>query len=90
MSVYSAFLPGFYTVYQRFSNLFVSRTFVTHQTRQRFSNLLVCNVGEPVWIAASAKFFGDEHLFILHWNCKKLAYANEILFCLHLLYYEWQ
>ncbi len=47
--------PCFNVLYAKFwpYHLNVAAEIETHQTRQRFSNLLLSNFGEPVWIVAS-------------------------------------
>ncbi len=47
--------PCFYVLYAKFwpYRLNLAAEIETHQTRQRFSNLLLSNFGEPVWIVDS-------------------------------------
>ncbi len=47
--------PCFHVLYAKFwpYHLNVAAEIKTHQTRQRFSNLLLSNFGDPVWIVAS-------------------------------------
>ncbi len=47
--------PRFHVLYAKFwpYHLNVAAETETHQIRQRFSNLLLSNFGEPVWIVAS-------------------------------------
>ncbi len=50
--------PCFHVLYAKFwpYHLNVATEIETHQTRQRFSNLLLSNFGEPVQIVASVPF----------------------------------
>ncbi len=47
--------PCFHVLYAKFwpDHLNVAAEVETHQTRQRFSNLLLSNFGDPVWIVPS-------------------------------------
>ncbi len=47
--------PCFHVLYTKFwlYHLNVAAEIKTHQTRQHFSNLLLSNVGDPVWIVSS-------------------------------------
>ncbi len=55
--------PCFHVIYAKFwpYHLNVAAEIETHQTRQLFSNLLLSNSDEPVWIVASVSCWQERH-----------------------------
>ncbi len=87
--------PCFLVLYAKFwpYHLNVAAEIETHQTRQRCSNLLLFNLGEPVWIVSSVScsYLTGAAPSVVFCCCSPSAHLvrrvvrSEMVFCIHRL-----
>ncbi len=74
--------PCFHVLYAKFwpYHLNVAAEIETHQTRQHFSNLLLSNFGEPVWIVATVSCLSWQERHPV-WSSAAVAHLLQGLAC---------